>query len=117
MKRDGFTLLEVLLAVLIITGGVLGFLGALGAIARLAAEGRERSRIVLVLEARLDRLRAELWATGCGLPGAGTLRWPDGVSESWEARAGVGTVEFLVTASIPGRRRAPDSVLTRVACP
>ena len=56
MHRAGFTLLEVLLALLLVTVGLLGFLGALGQIARLAAEGRERSRIVLVLEARLDRL-------------------------------------------------------------
>jgi len=118
MRRDGFTLLEVLLALLIITIGVLALAGALGPITRLAAEGRERGRIALALESRIEWLRAE---AGRGQPcrslASGTARRPDGVVESWSTTVHGRSVEILTTAWVAGRRRSPDTVLTRLPCP
>jgi len=118
MHRDGFTLLEVLLALLIVTVGVLALAGALGPIIRLAAEGREQSRIALGLESRIEWLRAQAWrGKPCQPPAPGTARRPDGVVESWRATARDGSIELLVAGWVEGRRRPPDTVLTRLPCP
>src|ERR1041384_7373000 len=52
----GFTLLEVLLALLIITIGLLGLAGTLGPVAALAGEGRIHGRIALIAASRLALL-------------------------------------------------------------
>jgi len=115
----GFTLIEVLCALLVITLGLLGLAGTLGPIAALAGEGRLRARSALVLESRVDRLRAELAraAPACSPPAAGLLRHEDGVLESWSASAGAGLVELRVEASRPGKHASADSVITRLPCP
>src|SRR5688500_740539 len=62
MRRtnSGFTLLEVLLATLVLTTGLLGFAGTLGPMRALAGRGRIQSRVALVLASRISRLRTEL---------------------------------------------------------
>lgn len=116
--RSGFTLLEVLVALIVITVAVLGLAGTLGPIAALAGEGRARGRAALALESRLDRLRAELWAApGCVPPGSGAALNPDGVREAWSARLSGGLVELTLTATAPTRGAVPDSLRTRIPCP
>jgi len=116
--RSGFTLLEVLVALIVITVAVLGLAGTLGPIAALAGEGRARGRAALALESRLDRLRAELWsAPGCVPPATGTALNPDGVREAWSARLVGGLIELRLAAIISGRDAVPDSLLTRIPCP
>lgn len=119
-RPNGFTLLEVLLALLVITLGVLGLAATLGPITTLGAEGRARGRIALALESRLDRLRAELLggAPACVPPPGGTERHPDGVLESWRTAGGSGLVDLVLTAELPGRRPVgPDTLLVRLSCP
>src|ERR1051326_5857543 len=69
----GFTLLEVLLALLIITIGLLGLAGTLGPVSALAGEGRIHGRIALIAASRLDLLRAGqlAGAPACAVPAAG----------------------------------------------
>ncbi|HEV8148675.1 MAG TPA: prepilin-type N-terminal cleavage/methylation domain-containing protein [Gemmatimonadales bacterium] len=114
--RLGFTLLEVLLALLLITMGLLGLAGTLGPIAKLSGEGRAKGRIALVLESRLDLLRAELLRTApaCNPPTAGSLQHPDGIVESWSAAAPAGLIELRITAGIAGSQ---DTLVTRLPCP
>ncbi len=118
-RNSGFTLLEVLVALLVITMGLLGLAGTLGPIAALAAEGRARGRVAMVLESRMDRMRAELLgsAPACLAPGSGTLRHGDGVVESWRATARAGLVELRIEAQLPGRSSSPDTLLSMLACP
>jgi prepilin-type N-terminal cleavage/methylation domain-containing protein len=116
----GFTLLEVLLALLIITIGLLGLAGTLGPVAALAGEGRIHGRIALIAASRLDLLRAGLLAgaPACAVPAAGVAVHPDGVVERWTARAGDGFIEVEVQAGLPGGRRGSvDTIRTRLSCP
>ena len=115
-SRAGFTLLEVMVALLVITIGLLGFAGTLGPVAFLAGQGRAQGRMALVLEARLDRLRAEL-ARGCAAPAAGVLQHADGVIESWSVSAAGGLLELRVAASTAGTRPLADTLVTLVRCP
>jgi prepilin-type N-terminal cleavage/methylation domain-containing protein len=116
----GFTLLEVLLAVVVITVGLLGLAATLGPAARLAGEGKARGRIALVFASRIDLLRAGLLAgaPACSVPPGGTLRHPDGVVEEWTARERDGVIDVEVMAGVPGSRRGiADTVRTGVPCP
>ena len=117
MRSDGFTLFEVILALLILTVGILGFVGVLGGSFRLASEGREQGRIAAALESRMEQLRTEVSSAACGAPPSGTAQWPDGVIESWTSVARPGSVELLLSASISGRAGRADTVLTRILCP
>lgn len=117
-RSTGFTLLEVMVALLIITIGVLGLAGTLGPITALAGEGRARGRAALALESRLNRLRAELLrsAPACVAPAAGSQRNPDGIVESWSAAPRAGLIEIEIVAVAPKSRMA-DSLVTRLSCP
>ncbi len=116
----GFTLLEVLLAVVVITVGLLGLAATLGPAARLAGEGKTRGRIALVFGSRIDLLRASLLAgaPACAVPPGGTLRHPDGVVEEWTASARDRIIDVQITAGVPGSRRGiADTVRTGIPCP
>jgi len=118
-RSAGFTLLEVLIAFLVVCVGLLGLAGTLGPIAALAGEGRLRERAALVLQSRVDRLQAELWrgAPACAAPAAGSLQHPDGILESWSAASTAGLVELTITAGSAGKHPRSDSLVTRLPCP
>lgn len=122
MRRapSGFTLLEVLVAMLIVTVGLLGFAGTLRPVASLTGEGKARGRAALLLTSRVSRLRAELLASapGCAVPVAGSEQQGSGTIESWTASLDGRVVEVRMTVSIP-RSRGPtaDTLFTRIPCP
>ena len=58
----GFTLLEVLIALLVITVGLVGLAGTMGPIAALAGEGRARGRAAGILSTRADLLHSAFLA-------------------------------------------------------
>jgi prepilin-type N-terminal cleavage/methylation domain-containing protein len=117
-RSSGFTLLEVVLALFLLTIGLLALAGTLGPTAALAGRGRFKGRVALALESRLDRMRAELLAAApaCTPPAAGSRRNPDGVLESWSARLQAGLVEIQVEARGPGNSK-PDTLVSRLPCP
>ncbi|HEY9517806.1 MAG TPA: prepilin-type N-terminal cleavage/methylation domain-containing protein [Gemmatimonadales bacterium] len=122
MRRDasGFTLLEVLLALLVLTAGLLGFAGTLGPMSALAGQGRMQSRAALMLASRVSRLRTELQAgaPGCVLPPAGAAVHPAGLDESWGSSLAANIVELRIVARfrLPGRIEA-ETLITRFPCP
>jgi len=124
MRRtnSGFTLLEVLLATLVLTTGLLGFAGTLGPISALAGRGRIQSRVAQVLASRISRLRTELLAgaPGCVLPAPGSALHPGGLAESWDSSLSANA--NIVELSIVTRMRLPrgivaETLITRLPCP
>ena len=116
----GFTLLEVLLALLVLTTGLLGFAGTMGPISALAGQGRIHGRAALVLVSRVSRLRTELLAgaPGCVLPAPGSALHPSGLAESWESSLSASIVEIRIVARyrLPRGIRA-ETLSTRFPCP
>ena len=110
--RSGFTLLEVLVALCVITIGLLGLMGTLGPIARLAGQGRAHGRAAEAMLSRLDLLRAETLAGGpaCLAPGSGTLVRPNGITETWSASVVGPSVQIQIVVG-------SDSLITRFPCP
>ena len=111
-RTSGFTLLEVLVALSVITVGLIGLAGTLGPVTRLVGEGRARGRAAQALASRADLLRAQMesGAPACLAPGAGSMRHPDGVQESWTSTLLGSTVQVQIVAGT-------DTLVTRFACP
>lgn len=116
----GFTLLEVLMALLVLSIGLLGFAGSLGPISSLAGRGRIQGRAAWVLASRISRLRTELLAgaPGCVLPAAGSAQHPSGLDESWESSLATNLVELrIVTRLRLPRGIEAETLVTRIPCP
>lgn len=109
--RRGFTLLEVLLATVVITVGVLALLSAFTTSAALVGQGRRASLAALHLASRLDQLRAEVEAArpGCRAPAAGSRAHGPTLQESWSAGVTGGVVEVVAAFGA-------DTAVTRVSC-
>src|SRR5688500_11801208 len=113
----GFTLLEVLVAILTVTMGLLGFAGTLGPVASLAGEGKVRARAALQLTSRLNRLRPEMHASEPDgvVPLAGSELHGAGIRESWTAPLDGRLVEVQITVSAPrSRGEMADTLVTRI---
>lgn len=122
MRRtnSGFTLLEVLLATLVLTTGLLGFAGTLGPMSALAGRGRIQSRVAQVLASRISRLRTELLAgaPGCVLPAPGSALHPGGLAESWDSSLSANIVELSIVTRIRlPRGIVAETLITRLPCP
>lgn len=117
--KSGFTLLEVMVAFLLVSIGLIGLAGTLGPVTALVAEARLRQRAALVLESRIDRWRADVlrFAPACSALPAGSLLHPDGVLENWNAGVAAGVAELTVIASHGGKHAFADTVTTRMPCP
>lgn len=111
-RATGFTLLEVLVALVVVSVALVGMLGSMAPITAMAAQGKARGRAALVLAARADRLRAAVQAAGspCTAPASGSQLHPDGTLESWN----VGTLAGSLSVTIVAGR---DSLVTRIPCP
>jgi prepilin-type N-terminal cleavage/methylation domain-containing protein len=111
-RAPGFTLLEVLVALLVLSIALLGFVGTLAPAVRLSGEGRLRARAAEVMASRLDELRAELARSGpgCNPPAGGSAGDPAGLRESWSATAGAGYVTVAIVV-------AADTLHTALPCP
>ena len=116
MSRPGFTLFEVLIALLVMTTGVLAMAALQQKLIRLGAIGRERGRAAIALESRADQLRAEARRNGCLPPAAGSALRPDGIQVTWITGLADSTIEIMVTARSVGRSRPPDTLLVRFPC-
>ncbi len=109
---SGFTLLEVLVALSVITVGLLGLAGTLGPITALAGQGRAQGRAALAIASRIDLLRAELQAgaPACTPPASGRQQHADGTGEAWTCVSTPGGIEVRISVGA-------DTLVTRFPCP
>jgi prepilin-type N-terminal cleavage/methylation domain-containing protein len=113
-KRRGVTLIEVLVASVLLAIGISGTLNALVASARLRMRADAREAVVGLM---LDRL---VWfeANACSTPDtSGVTRLPDGPQAQWRMRA-VGSTRILELqgARGPSALAARTQVLTSLPC-
>lgn len=111
-SRGGFTLVEVVVAILILATGALALAGSAAVTARRMAEAARRSAAV-----SMARTRAEFsLALPCAslASGSETIR---GVRSDWVVAAGSGSAELSQRVSYPtSRGERSDDFLTSAPC-
>lgn len=107
----GFTLLEVMIATVVVTVGLLALASSIGVAASLGGQGRAQARAALLLSSRADMLRQQVLAArpGCIAPGGGFRALSPGVVERWSGAESGGVIELVVVVGA-------DTLVTRVAC-
>jgi prepilin-type N-terminal cleavage/methylation domain-containing protein len=119
--RSGFTVVEVVVAVLVLSVGILALVGSAGLTSRMVGWGRQSTMVGLTAAARVERLRQVAFST---TPPCGAAEWQSGsapgpgVSEAWEILGGTGPARRVL---IVLRSRRPggvssDTILTAVLC-
>lgn len=120
LYRDrGFTVLEVLVAIIVLGVGVVALVGSSGLVTRMIGQGKRATRGVQVAERRMETLRQQAASTvpACGALASGTAPQPGGIVEVWTVvtTPRVATLRVIVTYP-DGRRTAADTLLTALAC-
>jgi prepilin-type N-terminal cleavage/methylation domain-containing protein len=111
--RQGFTLIEVLLAVLVLGVGVLALAGTSGGVTRMIGRGKIETRAAQAASSRMEKLRlaADVGSPRCSDPAfaSGGPVLSGGMTESWlvPAEGKVRQVRVTVTyLTLRGRREA-----------
>jgi prepilin-type N-terminal cleavage/methylation domain-containing protein len=83
-RRRGFTIVEVIAAVVVLAVGVLGLAGTAAMVTRLLGQGDRQTDAAVMAQKRFEQLRA----TRC--PVAGGLTTASGATEQWTVIAPIG---------------------------
>ena len=116
---SGFTVVEVLVAVMVISVGILALAGSSSAVARMLASGRQTTLAVEAADRRLEELRrqARAAAPACLAPGSGAVTGSDGIDERWDVVAGSGaTLLRVIVTRRTSHGAATDTLATAIAC-
>ena len=118
-SRHGFTLLEVALAVVLLTVGVGALMGAAVLTVRTTIRGRQTARVTYAAASQLELLReiATTRPAYCGGLLDGVDSSADGTSWRWQVRPAGDLREVAVTASVPvPGGRLTDSLVASIWC-
>lgn len=117
--RRGFSLVEVIVATLVLGLGVVGLVTASATTSQLLGESRRATRAAQAAERRLELLRqTAALAPACGLLASGSVVTPaDGISERWTVSgSGPARRASVEVGWIARRRPHTDTVSTLIRC-
>jgi prepilin-type N-terminal cleavage/methylation domain-containing protein len=122
-SRAGFTIIEVLIAIIMLSIGVLALASSSGTITRMMDDGRAKTDVAAVAQTVLDSLRFAAYGSSwpaCSTPsnGSSTNSPRTGFATSW-AVTGDPTSQLnlkVVVAYRTGRGTRTDSVMTTIYC-
>lgn len=123
-NRSGFTLIEVMVAIVILTVGVLGLISTSALVTRMIGRGNMTTKATQLAQTRLEILRQQALSStpSCSALGAsGSASGPSGMSEAWTVTTPSGTTDLRqlsVTVTYPvskGTRTA--TMTTQIRCP
>jgi Tfp pilus assembly protein PilV len=119
--EKGFTIVEVMVAVLMLTTGVMALVGSSAMVTRMIGRGRESTLVGQIATARAERLRQIATATNppCIAPAfkSDSVK-TNSVGEKWELLPAVGstsTFRMTFTYRTPRGSRT-DTMLTTILC-
>lgn len=119
--RSGFTVAEVIVAVILLSVGLLALAGSTAIASRMVGMGQQATRVGQTAAARVERLRQVAFSTA--LPCSAAAWRSDsaggtGLSESWSILDDAGPVRrvlIVLRSRHPGGTRS-DTVFTAVLC-
>ena len=113
--ENGISLIEILVALTILSIGLLALAGASATVTRMIGEGRWNTVVMALAQRRVDLLRmVGRDSAGCGLLVGGTAALPGGLTERWSITPGLGSVGVEVV--ITGRQSRVDTLSTVIQC-
>jgi prepilin-type N-terminal cleavage/methylation domain-containing protein len=122
-SRGGFTIVEVLIAIIMLSVGVLALASSSGTITRMMDDGRSRTDLAAVAQSVLDSLRTQAYSAGyptCTALSSGTMASPPrrGMTVAWRVSGAPATQLNLrvLVAYRSGRGMRSDSVSTSLFC-
>jgi prepilin-type N-terminal cleavage/methylation domain-containing protein len=116
----GFTLIEVLVALIVLGIGVLALTGSSAVVNRMIGRGKVETHAAALAAGRLEKLRlAAALSPRCGSPAfqSGGPLWEDGLRESWSVDPAGVVRHVRVSVSYLTIRGSRSAVLeTSIAC-
>ncbi len=106
--NEGFTLIEVVISVFMISFGILSLIEVATGTTTMLRDGRLRTRASAVAASRFDNLRLAGAVTSptCSALAAGTATHQGGISESWTISGSGRTRTVTTVVSVSSGRRA-----------
>jgi Tfp pilus assembly protein PilV len=119
VDRSAFTIAETMVAVSMLSVGVLALVGSAALTNRMLANGRHSTRAGQVAAARIERLRQIAFSTAPACTGAdwrsGSAVGP-GIAETWQIVDGVGPVRRVMVVVRSRRAGSSDTIVSGVLC-
>lgn len=84
-EQRGFTLIEVMIAIVVLTIGVTALVGSSAVVTRMIGQGKISTQAVQAVSQQLEQLRATAYATtpNCTALAAGSATTANGVATTW----------------------------------
>lgn len=118
-SKGGFTIIEVIVAILILTTGLLAIAAGSGSVYRMLGSGRRSAYGAALAQTRIEWLRREAARTNprCTALVAGSTTASNGVSDAWTLTTSGNTrvVREVVTTTTP-RGSSRDTVFALIEC-
>lgn len=118
-SEQGFTIIEIMLAVIVLSVGVMALVGSSALATRMIGRGKLSSRVTQVANARAELLRAYAAQTSPGCTNGNVASGnavTNGVTERWVLNGAAGDftrdVTMSFTYAVPGGTRTDVMVIT-----
>jgi prepilin-type N-terminal cleavage/methylation domain-containing protein len=118
-SERGFTIIEIMLAVVVLSVGVMALVGSSALATRMVGRGAKASQVALVAMARAELLRAYAAQTSPGCTNANVKSdsaTTNGVGEKWELQGAAGDntrdVRMMFSYRVPGGTRTDTMMIT-----
>jgi|KBSSwiStaDraftv2_1062776.scaffolds.fasta_scaffold49225_3 Tfp pilus assembly protein PilV len=118
-RRSGFTIVEVLIAVIMLTIGILALASSVGGITRMMSGGQRKTRSYALVSSTMDSLRNEA-KRNCGGMVDGTRTETGGFTRAWRVgnsgTTSTNHVIRVITAYQVGVRTQGDTLFSTIYC-
>jgi len=121
-NRRGFTIVEVVMAIVILVFGIIVLSSSAAGISRMIGSGQGKTRAAALASARLEFLRNAAAATtpacSSGALASGSAAQPGGFTEEWTVTdAGATRQVRVIVRYRAGPRLQADTLFARLLCP
>lgn len=117
-KQSGFTLIEVMVAIVILSVGLLAMASATANVTRMIGHGKWATVASQVAVQRLENVRRVAYSTSPACTSSaligGSATLGSGVSETWSITGSGNTRQVLVTVTYPGAGRSTTDTITTI---